>query len=642
MREMDKKQSKKQKIEELKPKIIVEAIDVAWKDAEHLLDIKFKEETKEEREFTISVFDSVIETWKREIYTDWIPCVKDEHFCVVRTYNRKQKTDVHNIQDNCDIVNIPFTLFKSKDGDYHPCIQGHCKYSKDHEFYQFLHFDRLKYHDEIYVCSYSAKPHYCGSFCSICNRGDNREFSEDYKRYEKDIYNDDGTLSCPLTGTCFNKQKNVGTFDTERDNGFESEQFKREYRDFMDNCVDDNRKLTNVSVKAVVSGKSMNSGGFSDELGIKMGASDFTKKNKMKIANGVRRSGNGNYYNFKRKEVFNVIDNNMDGVIKSILQSETASVEDILRQLKRGKYQSYKEYYTVIASLKLADIMRPSKIVEHRTDNERKIQKIIKPFSSYFNGCIAKGDTPNVCELSAIMKSEERTLYNPPNINLPLGFLMSFVMDYSRLCVNAWYAIITQTRLGKENPTLFKFTDFVDAFVSFMKSGYSMEISPGRIVDIYEKSKFFNIIPNVDDDERKKGDYVSKHKRKHVAQMKKNIQSAMMETILNDNIHYKLLSPYDYDYEVLEEKYFSDIKGCPKTAPVEKNLLIIDSLKTMETETTQTEESSIQRMRTITDGRVVQNMNKNTKVKTNVKSQVDIEEEEFLKELRGRGITKFH
>jgi hypothetical protein len=490
----------------------------------------------------LEIFEAVVDTWKSEIYRNWIPISHADHFCSVAVSG----TTAANY---CILDNVIFTLYKTKDGKNHACIKDYCTGDALEDL--FMHHRKVKTYNDIYVCTYSGKPHYCNDFCSICNQCN----SEIAKIYGKSIYNKDGTMVCPLTGITFNVQKNVSKIDSEFFASYDFEDKKKDYKDYNETFGD--RGNYKMALARILGNKSQQN--YDPDLNVKLSKSDFSDTRHIKMhSSGV--------YSRKRKETDEYefqLDEGLHQTIKNVLNSKCRTEVDI-RNFRRNSRQSMKSFYLYLACVKIADLLSPSRLQQYEENNDKKTQKLIKPFTSYVNKCYQTHEIPNICELSRIMRKEEKSLYVPPNIKLPLGHQVFMVIEYAKLCVCAWYAIITHTECGRTDVGSFKFTAFVDAFMSMIKTGYSIQLSGNSIIDVYKKDKFIGMIPNIEEEDRKKGDYPSRHKRKHVSLMKKKIQGAISDTIIKQNIHYNKLAPYSYQFEGLDECRFVEIKEWQK------------------------------------------------------------------------------
>jgi hypothetical protein len=525
---------------------------------------EYREQIKKEvlsKEKIFELLNFVVDTWKKEIYREWLPTGAD-HMCTVHTGDvpDKNKMNVTKLGvDCCVLENVVFTVFQTSNGSMHPCIKNHCVELGDSVMNRHLHHKKIRTFTELYICTYSSKPHFCGEFCSICSP-DSSGSSEERRFYEKTLYNKDGTATCPLSGVCFNLQKSVNRMNIDQNDSQEYNQRVKDFKKFSETLDQEDARHFRLTREAITgSGKPSSSCSRDEDLGFKVSKSDFSGSR----AKNMRVYANSFFRKRSRDEPDTMDFEFLLESVKKVLESQGRS-EFNLREIRKSSYQTMKQFYLIIASLKIADILAPSRMEQYEENNEKKKQKLIKPFTSYVNKCFARSITPNVCELSAIMRDEEKTLFIPPMIKLPTGYLEAAVIDYAKLCINAWYAIVTQTRYGREETGCFKFTEFVDAFVSMIKTGYTVELGSGETVTIYSRDTFFNMVPNIDEEERKKGDYASKHKRKHIGQMKKRIQKAIAQTIIKENIHYNMLTPYHYDFEALEERYFVDIKEWQK------------------------------------------------------------------------------
>lgn len=556
----------------------VQNYEGAWKHAIDSQDIIKQASVEAQKQEILEIFAAVVDIWKREIYTHWIPGLIHDHYCNAKAVKSCEMSELFNSVNCCILENVPFTLYKTKDGGNHPCIKGYCTDVDSPVNGSYLHHTLVKNYSDIYICTYTGKHHYCGVFCEICHTADPN--SQIFKHYEKDIYNGDATIVCPLSGLCFEQQKHVSRIHVERECVYDFDQRKRDYKEYMDNCVDSNNRMAYYAMKQITGGSSSGASRnmYDHELGRKLTKSDMNEPyagRKLTFSNENAYAASRMRFTGKRKAEGEEISISMEELhdkIKGIVTSTSRNVDALIRNLRRGQYETLKNFYLTIASVKIADMLAPSRIDQYDESNRQKTQKLIKPFTSYFNKCISGNDIPNICELSAVMKNEEKTMYIPPSIKIPTGFLVRCAIDYAKLCVNAWYAIITCSEAGRKDIGAFKFTEFVETFVSMIKSGFSVEISTGLIVPIYERDTFFNMIPNIEDEERRKGDYASKHKRKHISQMKKSVQAAVVETILKDNIHYNKLRPYTYNFETLEEKYFVPIKEWQRSKKQTKKL----------------------------------------------------------------------
>lgn len=535
----------------------------AWKELDNSIAAAKEDQLNERIDLAKKLFREVEKTWKTYIYKDWLPCVSQDHYCSV---SRSKRHNVGLCNENigdCVLQHVPFDLYKTRNGEYHPCIKGYCSNRYTEQESLFLHYTYVQRYVELYICTYSGKPHYCGDFCSITST--NHLNKEEYNYYLKYMYNSDGILTCPLTGITFGIQKGMdGTQEEELT--YDRIDSMRLYKEYALNCKDRPTQMEKQAIKTIKKSGSDSFDKYDHELGRKLYKSDFVlTRESLSCPNGLdmfEKRFKGNY----RKDCDEVVvtTEELHSIIEGIISSPKHKIDDTLNKLKRGPNQSFKEYYLVVAAIKMADILSPAKLDDSKVNSEKKSTKAYKPFISYFNKCTSEGRTPNACELSIFLKLEEKSIYTPPAYNLPNEFTTSFVIDYAKLAVQAWYAIVTVTTAGKETPHLFKFVNFIDAFVSLLRTGYSVEISRGQLVSIYSQERLFAILPSPDDDERRKGDYVNKQRRKHINSVKRNIQTAIFQTVVKENIHYNKISPYSYDYDSLEEHHFVDFKECQR------------------------------------------------------------------------------
>lgn len=560
-------------------------------EEEEEMDRLFKEYRQELKEDLLSdeivygALEGVTNTWKDNIYKDWIPVQNGGHICTTQK-SPHQHDEQQEVNDNyCVLENVVFTLYKMKsNGGIHACIKDYCKLQHQQD-------KTIKLFTELYVCTYSGKSHYCGDYCSlcVCSTGPRRDIEEKtlHGNNKSALFNKDGTLTCPLTGTCFQQQNMISKIHVEQSGLYDFEQKRKEFQEL-------NNILNDTSVSNGKFKRAMNQ--------ITGRASSSPHGNNLKLASG------GLFFRKKsNKDEPDTYD--MDRLMTSVREilSSKSRTEINIKKVKRIQGQPMKMYYLTIAALKIADMLAPSRLEQYEENNERKIQKLVKPFTSYVNKCYSRNEIPNVCELSEIMRNEEKTLYIPPRIKLPTSFLTEFVIDYAKLCVSAWYAIIITVTpetnldsLGNEikskplksvspsiiksyvdevykqkenkmnleniisNSCNFKFTEFIDAYISLIKSGLNVMIPSGEVVVVYSKDDFIDMIPNIEEEERKKGDYSTRHRRKLIASMKKKIQNAVVDTILKDNIHYNKLSPHHYNFESLDDQFFVEIKEWQK------------------------------------------------------------------------------
>lgn len=573
-------------------------------DEEEILQL-FRDYKKEQTEDLLSeeivygALEGVTNTWKEYIFKDWIP-VSDGHICKTPKLNvnktKEQEQEEDNRHDNfCILENVTFTLYKMKAGGIHACIKDYCKLQHQQD-------QLIKVFNELYICTYSGKAHYCGEYCSlcICTNGPRRDVEEKiyYGSNRNSLFNKDGTLTCPLTGTCFQQQNLISKIHVEQSGMYDFEQKRKEFQE-LNNIMNDNATENNQFKRAM----NQITGRVSPVAPPRGG---------LKLATG------GLFYRKKsNKDEPETYD--MDRLIASIKEILSAKqrTELNIKKVKRIHGQPMKMYYLTIAALKIADMLAPSRLEQYEENNERKMQKSTKISNSYLNKCHSRGQIPDFDELGEIIRNEGKTIYIPPKIKLPTSFLTGFVIEYAELCVNAWYAIITtvtpettvdsdgnkikgralrsldtpviktnneertnnfrqeQERMNIENIIAnscnFKFTEFIDAYISIIKSGLNVLLPSGDTVVVYPKDDFIDMIPNIEEEERKKGDYSTRHRRKLVATMRTKVLNAVVDTILKDNIHYNKLSPHYYKFEGLEEQFFVEIKEWQKIKRKNKN-----------------------------------------------------------------------
>lgn len=573
----------------------------------------FRDYKREQMEDLLSediVYDAlegVTNTWKDYIFKDWIPVVNGGHICKTPKHTKKIEEQPAVTDNYCILENVVFTLYKMKssgDGGIHACIKGYCKLQHQHD-------QLIKVFTELYICTYSGKAHYCGEYCSlcVCTSGPRRDLDEKtfYGSNRNYLYGKDGTLTCPLTGVCFQQQNMISKIHIEQSGMYEFEQKRKEFQE-LNSIIHDNAASSNEFKRAM------------NQITGRVSPVPPPK-------GGLRLASGGLFYRKKsNKDEPDTYD--MDRLVSSIKEILSAKnrTEINIKKVKRIQGQPMKMYYLTIAALKIADMLAPARLEQYEENNERKKQKLVKPWTSYFNKCCSTNEIPSVYELSEITRNEEKTLYIPPRIKLPVSFLTEFVIDYAKLCVNAWYAIITtvtpETTVDSDgneikakalkslappviksfgishslfkqeeermnfdniiaNSCNFKFTEFIDAYISIIKSGLNVLLPSGDTVTVYPKDDFIDMIPNIEEEERKKGDYSTRHRRKLVANMKKKVHNAVVNTILKDNIHYNKLSPRYYEFEALDEQFFVEIKEWQKIKRKNKNHHARKKLKTV-------------------------------------------------------------
>lgn len=519
-------------------------------------DIRKIQRTSEEREKTMDVFNYVVEIWKTQIYKEWIPL--SGHFCNVD--NRGANRDTPGA---CVLDNVVFSLYTTRTGALHPCIADYCNIDKCSIEWASMHHKKVKTYTDIYICTYSGKHHYCGEFCNICKPEENGK-TDETNIYEKNLYNSDGILMCPLSGICFKDQKYAPKFDINSMNKYDFEQNRTMYREFNETFSDDRSNSFRKALDQIKSQPSSKPS-MDDDSGIKTSKSDFRSSSKnLKLFTGFRRKRSQ-----KDDDHILIAPDDITEMIKVILTSKNRAPIN-LKKIKRQSSQTMKHFYLTLAAAKIADVLSPIRMVQYEENNEKKTQKLIKPMTAYVNKCYTKHESLNICKLATVVREETKTIFEPPRMMLTIGSRVIYVLDYAKLCVSAWYAIITNTTQGKQEPGSFKYTEFIDAFISMIKRGYSVDLKNGDIVTIYERDNFFAMIPSMDEEERKKGDYTSKYWRKHVATLKKRIQTAISDAIIKENIHNNMLRPYGYNFEKLEEQYFIEIKEWQKTKVQQK------------------------------------------------------------------------
>jgi len=205
---------------------------------------------------------------------------------------------------------------------------------------------------------------------------------------------------------------------------------------------------------------------------------------------------------------------------------------------------------------------------------KKKMERIIKEFGMYVNSCHQKRKAPNLCHLTRITRHLNYGIFFPPDVNIPFRLLLNLTKSYAKKCVCAWYAIITQTREGMESAEQFHFPDFVDSFLSILKNGFQVQAGPLGMIDIYSRDDFLNMLPNTDEEEKKKGEDSSRYKRKHNAAMKKNIRFCLINAVARDGIYPSSLDPHRYNFEELDESYFVDISTCRSKKKSKKQIAL--------------------------------------------------------------------
>jgi len=498
-------------------------------------------------EFHLAIFRLIVDAWKSEICTTWIPLDPQIHECCVDSASIRRNTyyaQATCIEDDaadstkkktlCRIDNIPAKLYATRSGELHVCVADLCERQKAYcdtmeqlDGQVALHQTLKSSFTEVYVCRITGKPHYCGTYCEYLK-------SVLEKNDKTPVKNEDHTFVCPLTGWSAGMQEIRGKIHLESN---ERHDFKQKYYDFVNNPLSKKQKKRHESI----------------------GDLDGIIHNSLQSTSFVLSSSSTD-----AKDVSaNRVPKKKKGSTRARMISRAKTME-YMDKRKIQMNQSYRQYYLRLAAEKVGSFLSPERVREYVRRQEKNQPKLLKMFHNYATKCMQHDKVMNACHLGEIAREENKYIYIPPDISrIPKETMKEIVLQYARLCVCMWYLIRTKTKEGRESPEKFYFPDFVDNILVLMKNGIQVDgDQTGLLYTILRGDDFLNFLPNSEHEERKKGDRARKIIRKGNTKMKKEIKSAIIHAITVERVSPNELTPYHVNIEELDESKFVDIDSC--------------------------------------------------------------------------------
>lgn len=490
------------------------------------------------------------ENWKKTI--NWIPGLAVDHLCLSEyALESVPSEEVEDIRiKGCDIQHIKGSVFVCNDGSNHLCLHFNddCK-TLDKNTYNNLHKRKLFDIDNVYGCVKTSKIHVCGEVCSII--GSKKPTHEEIVYYKMYSLNGDSMLVCPISGLSLGQPQQKSIQDLDQNALWEMEDRRRMWDSSFGG--DNNKKYIAPKYREGISTASnygleimkninMHTASQRDSMSVR------SKKEKLRYSNPIMTNNE-----------------NMDKLIKDILytQIKTTNVREILDSfiLVMDDSLPVKYYYRAIAAVKVAALISPHRILEYSKQQDKVSDKLGKMFSAYVSQCKEEGKIMLVQTLLEIVREDEKNKFRPHDFaSIPPETMTRFVYMHATDCVQAWYKIISLSDedanvIGKE----LGFPQFVDAYLSILKSGLSIDLEDNTSVSVYQKNNFLNMIPNAADDEKAELESLFRLIKKSNNNMKRKIKKYIGIGIKEKNIHYKLYKPDSIDFEKLEEKYFIKI-----------------------------------------------------------------------------------
>lgn len=471
------------------------------------------------KSFLLNLFNTMVHKYKRNINTEWVP-IKHTCFVTDRKITRrndvyqlapqgdeKNQTETRNAVSSCTMINIKADIYQTQGGNVHLCMDRVCpEYDTQKE--DGIHTSTKTEVTQVFVCMATGKPHFCEEFCEAI-------YDPVYKNM---IVNEDGTITCPLTGLCTGYQEWQGAMRVAPESRHLFEERRILYLDWK----------------------------------------ETTGQN----ADGRWRRGK------KRERIEDteiIIENGI--MNRNAPLDENAGSRTKKPTKMRNRSQSLRDYYLALAAQHVSTIISPERVKEYVNRQKENNNKQKKIFNQYDTKCIQFDKKPNICEVMRMMNAV-KPLYIPPDIsNIPQVMLTQMIYKYSKLCVCMWYIIRTETQEGAKDPNKFRFNDFIPNILDLLKDGIEVAIREGEPkTTILEKDIFLNVLPELDREDTKNKSGIShrnmKSRRKKNSRMKEFIVEAIIKTLKKQFKHPSLLSPYTRDFESLDESKFVDLEVC--------------------------------------------------------------------------------
>ena len=290
--------------------------------------------------------------------------------------------------------------------------------------------------DQLYVCLKSGIFHLCGEYCTAMQ-----------------VMGKDHMYICPYTGLSMGDTERKGMFDfiTEK-----SGQDKQMFRDVMNPLYERNHMAFSSSSSWI----------------------------------GKRRKR-------KRESEFPemVVDGLEDAIRRSsALESDIFNRNNIISR-NRLKEMNVKEKFMINAYATLIKFFSPERFrLEKRSEDELS-RSIRNESERYMNTCISNQTQPIVLELYELIRGMRSQEFIVPDLrSMNQEMRKNLALQYARKCINLWTIVRTRTELGKTQPNLFPFNDFIFGALEVLENGLKIHSYPRPIV-IIEKDDFLATIP---------------------------------------------------------------------------------------------------------------------------------------------------